>query len=172
MEFDYAEYNGMTEQERDARYPHAKVTIEWENDGSERLWARRVGDGLVMLDNDPLDARYQYGDLVRLGGGTTVREVVRRIFPARFGFMWASAAHEADDVELRRRIAEACLALGAARYSLSFFRAGLGFVLAADGVAQEQVVSTLSSVDVVFSVARIDDAGQPTEVWRRAPVVP
>ena len=39
-------------------------------------------------------------------------------------------------------------------------------------LAQEQVVSTLSSVDVVFSVARIDDAGQPTEVWRRAPVVP
>lgn len=123
IEFDYDEYIKTNNAERDARWPHTKVTIP-----GERLWARQIGPTLVMLDNRPLDKNYRYCDIVKVDARGNVLEVVKRTFPVHLGFRWAAAEDDTADVELRRVLAERVKLLES-RAVISFFWKGMGFIL-------------------------------------------
>lgn len=97
--FDFEQYQRADKASREKNYPPCKVHIAWEGGAGESPWARVVGPDLVMLDNDPIDARYRYADVVRVRG-REVLELVQRTFTQRFGFQWVAAKNETVDVEL------------------------------------------------------------------------
>lgn len=127
-QFDWEEYFAASEEVRDQKWPHTKVSFP-----GERLWARQISPGFVMLDNDPLEPGYFYADICTVSNGN-VGQVVSRTFGRKYGFKYGE-----PEEATRQAIGEASLSLGS-KVSLSFFVAGLGFLLVRETLPEEDVV--------------------------------
>lgn len=124
--------------------PDAKAIIP-----GERLWVKVLEPGIVILNNNPLDDRYRWLDICKVEGNTVV-SLIQRMYPIRLGFQWTSAATEQEDMELRKQLAASLEKLE--WVDISFFYAGMGFILAAPpeelslSEAFEQIRNRLSTV--------------------------
>ena len=169
--FDHIANASLPKAEHDAKYPYTKVLIAWGEGGSERLWARRIVPGLVVLCNTPLDPTYRYGDLVEVRGDTVVR-VVRRIFTHRYGFAYDPAETEAVDVTIREEIVRRIVQMGLAVVS-GFTRAGRGYITTIDTVVREDLIRIMTELDSpIMELVYLDDDRKEAEVlWRAVPMV-
>lgn len=116
--------------------------------GRERLWARKLARGLVMLDNDPLSTQYRYADIVSVGKDGVVLALKQRIFAQRYAFRYAPVGTDDEDLELRQAIAARWQKLQEeAKASGSFMWKGLGYLLVVDTVPQAEVITTMTGGD-------------------------
>lgn len=159
--FDFDAYSAMSEDERKKKFPHTKVTIP-----GERLWARIVDTNIVMLDNKPLDDRYRYADIVQVKGDM-VGEVLERVYAHRYGFRYTAKKVEAEDMPIRKDIADRWTPYGN-NVTGSFFWAGMGFILTTADVDVEKLVADMTAGDsAVFEIANLDEA-DPKLLYQKA----
>lgn len=164
--FDYDTYFRLSDAERDRLFPLIKVRIP-DPECAESLWARRVDENLVMLDNFPLDKAYRYGDVVLVKNWEVVK-LVQRTYPHRFGFLYTPKEDPNDkdaDLPNRQNIHARWDKIGEPRIVGSFFWAGLGFILAKGDVTAEEIVAVLTEGDSpIFGIANLDGE-EPNEIY-------
>lgn len=140
-EYDYATLKADTTLES------CRVLIS-DADGRERLWARKLARNLVMLDNDPLSAKYRYADIVSIDKNDTVLELKQRIFAQRYAFRYVPSDTDAEDLELRQAIAARWAKLQEEAKAVGHFMwKGLGYLLVVDAVPQAEVIATMTEGD-------------------------
>ena len=164
MMFDYEAYVQMSEEERNKKFPHTKVRIP-----GESLWARVLSPGVVMLDNNPLDTRYRYADVVEVSGRDVAR-VLERTFTQRFGFgyEWEEKGDDVSDPDMpaRKDIAARCHTFGnKAHYS--FFVEGMGFVSLQKDVDVAKLVEVLTAGDSpIIEIVNLDQ-DEVVEIYQK-----
>lgn len=99
----------------------------------ERLWGRKLPNGMVGLDNSPLDGNWRWQDIVQSENDPTI---VHRRWNCRVWFKYTPAESEDKDLELRKAIFEASNKVG----HCQFFSRGLGYVLLEKKEKAEEVV--------------------------------
>ena len=137
-------------------YPYTKMRLADPDGNTENLWVRDLGGGKAMLSNDPLTPTHHYRDIVRNPSG----EVLFRPYPVKLGFRYVPML-EGDpipdpenpgktmNVDYPRRTAILDAIFSAVeRKSLvspSFFSAGMGFILLAEEVDLDRILSSFPS---------------------------
>lgn len=102
--------------------PDSRYYVKWPDGSGENTWAKRLPNGDLILNNNPLFPRYRYMDKVDAGTG----EILGRHFAYRLLHVYEAAEEDEEDMGLRQSIHEAAKAAGA---DLSFFSKGWGWVL-------------------------------------------
>ncbi len=105
--------------------------------GDEGIWVRRLGGGLVGLDNDPLDGNYRWQDI--LDGR---HNVVHRRWVTWVPFSYTPEEEEEKDLEIRKRVHEELNKLG----NCDFFWKGSGFVLSEK--SEEEVIDAINAFEL------------------------
>jgi hypothetical protein len=110
----------------------------------ETMWAKQLPDGALGLNNNPLDPKYRWQDVVIDG------EVVHRRWTTRIEYRYKHLADKTQDLKQREALYEALKPLG----SPSFFMPGMGFLLSEEAVpvVHERMESTLTELGIDFIV--------------------
>jgi len=106
------------------KLPDCRIRIDL-GDGGERLWGKRLPDGTIGLNNDPLYAEYRWQDIVRENGSRPV--VLHRRWNVKLWFEYKPGATETADLKRRKAIVEACKTVDGTHPN--FWMAGSGFIL-------------------------------------------
>lgn len=126
--------------------PDGKISL-----AGEGLWVKRLPNGDVALNNNPLDENYRWQDVVRNG------KVIHRRWNTMIWFFYEPASddgktiNEEKDKERRRAIGDAIKPIG----NPNFFWAGRGYALMLsedDAACREQLVAALDKVDIPTDV--------------------
>lgn len=143
----------LAEIEADAnRYPHTKVHIQWpDGGGSESVWARDLGNGLALLDNEPLYPKYRWQDIIRSAGGYA-GDLVSRTFPTKIVYTFEDVDDKDGSQALRNRLAESLKSL---RVHAGFFSFGNAYVLLREGVEPSAVKAALVETGVILTEVQV-----------------
>lgn len=158
--FDFDAYLSLSEETRDERYPYCRVHIP-----GETFWGRSLGEGKAILCNSPLDARYQFCDVVRLSDGD-LKEVLYRPYPTRLGFLYAFTME--NEKTLRKAIYDA---VSTPRNCVSFFCAGRGTILLRDPNGIVLAIEALSPIPGMIDISLLEADGEDlkaTSLWRKS----
>jgi hypothetical protein len=158
MNFDFDAYLALSEEARDDRYPYCRVRIP-----GETFWGRSLGENRAILCNSPLDARYQFCDVVRLSDGD-LKEVLYRPYPVRLGFLYSFTLE--NEKEIRGSIYKAA---STPRNCVSFFWAGRGTILLRDEEGVALAIAALSPILGMRDISRLTADGEnlkATTLWR------
>lgn len=101
--------------------PNDRMYIKWPDGAGENVWAKKLPDGNLILNNSPLFPMYRYKDVVSRGG-----EVLKRHFAHRLLHVYEAAEDDEEDKVRRKALWDAAHEVGA---DLSFFSKGWGWVL-------------------------------------------
>ena len=106
LEIDYSD-------EALSKLDHARLVLE----GNERVWVRKMPDGIFIMDNVPLSNKYRLHDAVNSKGG-----IVHRRWTSLIRFYYKVAATEEEDEQARLALCDLVKALG----YLTFMFQGFG----------------------------------------------
>lgn len=117
----------------------------------ENLWGRLLPNGERILDNEPLDERWRYQDVV--DGNLNI---IHRRWNSKIWFEYEALEDEDKDIKRRGELFEAAKSVG----NVNFFFRGIAYVLSEEKdyhTAVQAVKNALKDIPFVRSVARISD---------------
>lgn len=145
------------------RFPWTKVRIPWPDGGSENLWARKMGGGLLLLENSPLFPVYLHKDFVQEGS----LKLIHRHFPVKLVFRYEPLGGD-EDLERRKAIFDAAKEAGG---QLSFMFPGVGYVLLPEDADPTAVSINMLGTGFITDgprIERVDENGDQEFI----PVIP
>lgn len=90
----------------------------------ENMWGKKLPDGTVAINNDPIDHDYFWQDIVKVHSNNDAGEVVHRRWQVKIWFKYEPAKTENKDIERRKELLKATRLIG----HMSFFTTGLGYI--------------------------------------------
>jgi hypothetical protein len=148
------------------------VYIAWPEGGGERIWAHVIEEGVVLIDNNPLYAKYRWRDIVRVteddNQGLVVGEILQRLYPLYVCFDYQNGKTGETDYPIRKLLLDACDKIGGVE--VRFPALGVGFVLGEDGVSAQEIVLALRSTGIVISKTYVVHFNEETGKHTMEPV--
>jgi len=148
------------------QYPQIRVRITDPDGQAENVWARDIGEGLVMLCNSPIFPKYRLFDVVRQTGGVA-RELIFRTFPILFRYCYQPAIEgvepdssleervaalekvkrkgEDPDLEVRKKLGDAVVAAGGFP---GFFLPGYAYAYLTPGVEPLAILQAVKGTEI------------------------
>ncbi len=113
--------------------PDGKITLE-----GEGLWCKKLPNGMVVLNNNPLSDNYRYQDIIN---GVVV---IYRRWRLKLRFRYPVVENAGTNLKRRKAILKALKPFG----EVSFFVEGMGYILLEKNVIglQEKMCITFDAV--------------------------
>jgi hypothetical protein len=103
--------------------PQTKINIALHGDVGESLWGRKLPNGWIGLDNEPLHKQYRWKDIVQPQGTAPI--IMNRYWGGKINFLYEPLKNEKEDQERRKEITDS----GSQAGHVSFFAPGIGYIL-------------------------------------------